>query len=180
MLSCFLSASNSESIDADDQPPSPSQPSTFIKIIHHPHSLIAEPTIIPLEGENTVNSAQPIPVFPQKANKPWAPFRTRADFEYTETAVKGLLSKSIVDAQLRGINNSWSKHSKITLRSYADVEDSLGAARTYGVEVSKHFLNLSSNMFDWPRCSLKLDVSQKNSKAKHMNSNFRIVLHLNG
>jgi hypothetical protein len=126
-------------MDADNRQPSPSRPSTFIKIIHHPHSLIAEPRIIPLEGENTVNAAQPMPVFPQIANKPWAPFRTRADFEYTETAVKGLLSKSTVDAQLRGFNNSWSKHRKITLRSYADMEDSLGATRTYGVEVSKHF-----------------------------------------
>jgi hypothetical protein len=140
-------------MDADDRQPSPpSRPSTFIKIIHHPHSLIAEPTIIPLEGESTINAAQPIPVFPpsQQANKPWAPFRTRADFEYTETAVKGLLSKPIVDAQLHGINNSWSERSKITLRSYADMEDSLGAARMYGVEVSTHFLNISSNTFDFP------------------------------
>ena len=137
----------SESVDAGERQPSP-QPSTFIKIIHHPHSLVAEPTIIPLEGKNTIMAQST--VLPQEDNGPWAPFCTRADFEYTETAVKGLLSKPIVDARLRGINSSWSERSKITLRSHADMEDSLRAARTYGVEVSIHHLNLSGDVFDWP------------------------------
>lgn len=62
---------------------------------------------------------------------PWAPFRTRADFEYTETAVKGLLHKDIVNTQLRGMSGSWSKNgSHITLRSNKDMEDALDRART--------------------------------------------------
>ena len=69
--------------------------------------MTTEPTIIPLEGglvvENTPDKAS---TFIQDAGKkPWAPFRTRADFKYTETAIKGLLGKNIVDAQLQGINN---------------------------------------------------------------------------
>ena len=116
--------------------PSPT-PSTFIKIVQHPHSLVTKPTIIPLEGENTKNTSQATPVFMRPADdKPWAPFRSRADFEYTETAVKGLLSKHIVDAQLCGINHDWAERSKITFHSHADMEKSLAAARTYGVEVS--------------------------------------------
>jgi hypothetical protein len=116
--------------------PSPT-PSTFIKILHHPHSLVSEPTIVPLEGEDVRNTAPVSPVFVQQANdEPWAPFCNRSDFEYMETAIQGLLNRKIVDAQLRGINHDWAGDSNITFRSHADMEKSLAAARTYDVEVS--------------------------------------------
>jgi len=109
-------------------------PSKIIKIINHPHSGISDPTIIPLEGTTSIDSQASL-FLSQTEGRPWAPFRTRADFEYTETAVLGLLSKDIVNKQLYGIKNSWSSHSSITLRSHADMERSLQAARTYGVPV---------------------------------------------
>jgi hypothetical protein len=124
-------------MDIDVPPAAPTLPSKFIKIISHPHSMTTEPTIIPLEGGSVVESTpDKAPTFIQDVGeKPWAPFRTRADFEYTETAIKGLLSKNIVDAQLQGINNHWAKRSKITLQTYMDMERTLAIARADGLPV---------------------------------------------
>ena len=70
-------------------------------------------------------------------SRPWAPFNTLADFEYTETAVKGLLSEDLVNRQLAGFNERWSiGGSHLTLRSYKDMQESLAKAREYGVQVS--------------------------------------------
>ena len=110
-------------------------PSTFIKIIDHPHSGISDPTIISLEGTMSIDSRMELTFLSQTVVKPWAPFCTQADFEYTETAVLGLLSKELVNKQLSGIHNSWSSHSTITLRSHADMEQTLQVVRTYGVPV---------------------------------------------
>ena len=69
--------------------------------------------------------------------KPWAPFHSHADFEYTETAVLGFLNKDLVNKQLHGINHNWSTHSAITFRSHAHMAQSLRAAREYSVPVSR-------------------------------------------
>jgi hypothetical protein len=98
--------------------------------------------IIPLTSSNT--SPAPLPssqaaksYLPAPENRPWAPFRTRTDFEYTETAVKGLLSKDLVDKQLAGFHGKWSiGGSHLTLHTYKDMQDSLAKAREYGVQVS--------------------------------------------
>jgi len=99
--------------------------------------MTTEPTIIPLEGGSIVeNTPDKAPTFMQDTSeKPWAPFRTRADFEYAEMAIKGLLSKNIVDSQLRGINNHWAEKSKIKFQTYADMERTLAIARADGVSV---------------------------------------------
>ena len=99
-------------------------------------------TIVPLTSSNiSLSSSQASQVaetyFPAHESRPWAPFRTLADFEYTETAVKGLLSKDLVDKQLAGFNGRWSiGGSHLTLRTYKDMQDSLAKAREYGVQVS--------------------------------------------
>lgn len=110
-------------------PALPETPSKFIKIINHPHSTsgASDPIIIPLDG-TLGNNLHALISLPRIEEKPWAPFRTWADFEYTETAVLGLLSKDIVNKQLFS-------NSLITLRSYTDMEQSLEAARAYGVPV---------------------------------------------
>lgn len=95
-------------------------------------------TIVPLTSSNiSLSSSQAAETyFPAPESQPWAPFRTLADFEYTETAVKGLLSKDLVDKQLAGFNGRWSiGGSHLTLRTYKDMQDSLGFAREYGVQV---------------------------------------------
>lgn len=96
-------------------------------------------TIVPLTSSNTsLSSSQAAETyFPVPESRPWAPFRTLADFEYTETAVKGLLSKDLVDKQLAGFHGKWCiGESHLTLRTYKDMQDSLAFAREYGVQVS--------------------------------------------
>ncbi|EGO31125.1 hypothetical protein SERLADRAFT_432782 [Serpula lacrymans var. lacrymans S7.9] len=109
---------------------------TFIQVVHHPQSGKHDPVIIPLDSvipsadqgnhEAGLGSALEI--------KPWAPFRNRADFEYAETAVKGLLSKAIVNTQLYGIHHGWADNTNITFRNYADIEKTLQVARAQYVQ----------------------------------------------
>lgn len=114
-------------------PPPPMR--NFIEIIHHPHSGITDPTIIPLDSNEIVPSTAAAEVPLEELQRPWAPFRTRADFEYTATAVAGGLSADIVDSQLNGINKSWSVGSMLTIDNSADMARSLAAAREYVVPV---------------------------------------------
>jgi hypothetical protein len=97
-------------------------------------------TIIPLSSGATLSSSsQPATTFvPAPESRPWAPFRTLADFEYTETAVKGLLSKDLVNKQLAGFNKKWTiGGSHLTIHTYKDMQESLAKAREYGVQVSR-------------------------------------------
>jgi hypothetical protein len=74
-------------------------------------------------------------------SRPWAPFRTLADFEYTETAVTGLLSEEVVNKQLAGFNKGWAiGGSRLTINNYKDMQGSLALAREYGVQVLNHLL----------------------------------------
>ena len=100
-------------------------------------------TIVPLTSSNTSPSSSQAAktYFPAPESRPWAPFRTLADFEYTETAVKGLLSKNLVDKQLAGFNGKWSiGGSHLTLRTYKDMQEYLAKAREYGVQVSRSMI----------------------------------------
>jgi hypothetical protein len=83
----------------------PNLPDEFIKVVPHPNSLDPTAMIIPLSA--TLSTNAPGPVFqPQSDPWPWAPFETIADFEYTETAIQGLLSKKLVNKQLAGLNST--------------------------------------------------------------------------
>ncbi|KAJ7082343.1 hypothetical protein C8R43DRAFT_1092786 [Mycena crocata] len=106
----------------------------YIEIVSHPHSAVP-PNIIPLDTSAPVRD----PVNQtslEELNRPWAPFRTRADFEYTATAVTGALSADIVNQQLQGITGSWSvAGSMLTIRNSTEMAQSLAAARQYVVQV---------------------------------------------
>ena len=118
------------------------RPSTFIRIIHHPHSSIDQDKIIPLVKSALGLSSETgidISESPKWTGGavPWLPFRTRQDFEYTSTAVRGIIPRKIIDEQLHGQHNGWSDNSKITLRNSADMLWTLVAAREgLGVPVS--------------------------------------------
>lgn len=108
-------------------------PSEYIKIVPHPHSPDPNIRIIPL---STQMSSEVAPVFQPKPNTcPWAPFKNLADFEYTETAVKGLLSKEVVNTQLAGINTTWAVGSFLSIKTHRDMENVLSKAREYFVQV---------------------------------------------
>lgn len=120
-------------------PPLP-LPATYIKIVPHQHSN-APPTILALDGPLTGDHSESSVYIPDLASKPWAPFCTQADFEYTETAVLGLLLKDLVNKQLVGIHNLWSTAgSNLMIHNYADMKKSLDAARQFAVPVCSCFL----------------------------------------
>ncbi|KAF8263166.1 hypothetical protein EI94DRAFT_1598659 [Lactarius quietus] len=105
-------------------------PPEYIKIVPHPHSRDHTVRIIPL-----TTSSKVMPTFQPKPNScPWAPFKTLADFEYTETALKGLLSKELVNAQLAGIHSTWAAGSYLSIKSHRDMENVLAKARKYFVQ----------------------------------------------
>ena len=113
----------------------PNLPREFIKIVPHPHSLDPIPIIIPLDSSPSHSKATN-PVFqPRTESWPWAPFQTLADFEYTESAIQGLLSKKLVNKQLAGINSTWAVESRLTIKNYNDMERVLAKARKHTVQV---------------------------------------------
>jgi hypothetical protein len=74
-------------------------------------------------------ASKEIPAFQPKPNVcPWAPFKNIANFEYTETAIKGLLSKKLVNTQLAKINSTWAVGSLLSIKSYRDMEEVLSKA----------------------------------------------------
>ncbi|KAK7020981.1 hypothetical protein R3P38DRAFT_3397478 [Favolaschia claudopus] len=81
------------------------------------------------------------------AGRPWAPWNSLADFGYTESAVKGVLSKDIIDMQLKGLSGPWSNPggSRITMKDYRDYKLYLAKARTLGVK----FLNATVEADLW-------------------------------
>jgi hypothetical protein len=112
----------------------PNLPDEFIKVISHPHSLDPTPTIIPLTLSPSLSDAGPI-FQPRSDPWPWAPFQTLADFEYTETAIQGLLSKSLINKQLAGINSGWAVGSRLSIKNYNDMEKVLTKAQKHTVQV---------------------------------------------
>ncbi|KAJ7875714.1 hypothetical protein B0H14DRAFT_2568563 [Mycena olivaceomarginata] len=131
-----LSAGPRGSIDPE------ATPSRFyIETIPHPHNDSAAASYISLDNGVTPGGPPEDPDAPSKpfvaqpAYKPWAPFRTRADFEYAESVVLPNMERKWVDVQLAGIAGEWSNSpSNITFRNYAHMEKTLAAARTYRVQ----------------------------------------------
>jgi hypothetical protein len=114
----------------------PHLPESYIKIVPHPHSSNTDITIIPL-ASNASPSSVATAFVPIPETRPWAPFQMLADFEYTETAIQGLLSEDLVNKQLAGFSKKWSiGGSHLTIHSYKDMQESLARAREYGVQVS--------------------------------------------
>ena len=113
--------------------------STFIEIIHHPHSGILEPDYIFCDlpsGHPTVDNFDNN--MKQSTSRPWAPFKSRADFEFTETVIQAAVHTNTIKRLIQGIRRSWTDpgHSQITFRNMKDFKRSLGAARKFIVQVS--------------------------------------------
>ena len=123
----------------------PFLPDIYLKVITHPHSVNSEVKIIPLTGQST--SLESIKYVPEPVSKSWAPFWTLSDFEYTETAIQGLLSKDLVDKQLAGFYKGWhTGESHLTIHNYGDMQKSLCKAQAYILQVN--FFQLSICMFN--------------------------------
>ena len=117
---------------------------------------------------------------PQPEPRPWTPFENLADFEYTETAVLGLLPKWIVNKQLAGLNSNWAEGSRLTIKSFTDMDKVLSKARKYFVQVSRNQplspLLIHSDDF----ISSSMTVSQQLTKGKYPNLPLNIEIHGNG
>lgn len=114
---------------------SPESPESFIEIRHHPHSGKFNSTIISLDNpqENQLGSSTGY-VLSSISAKPWAPFRTRADFEFAEMVKSGLHFRSIKKL-LEGFNRCWATQTLLSIKNYADFQDSLAAARHFSIQV---------------------------------------------
>ena len=95
------------SVNPTHSPEPAASDGSYIEIIHHPHSGISEPTIVRLDADGP-QPAAPDAAAIEDIQRPWQPFRTRADFQYTAPAVAGGLSEELVDIQLKGIEQDWS------------------------------------------------------------------------
>ncbi|KIJ54948.1 hypothetical protein M422DRAFT_153273 [Sphaerobolus stellatus SS14] len=111
-------------------------PASYIEIRHHLHSGKRASTIISLENAEDGLSPNSLPrcLPPTPSAKPWAPFRTRADFEFVEEMVHEAVRTETVSKLLSGFNGRWASETYITIKNHADFQDSLAAARHFGVQ----------------------------------------------
>lgn len=120
-------------------------PRAYIKIVYHPHSG-RQPLIVPLDGNTPAQTTNTAKDAPQSGDRPWAPFRSRADFEFAESAVNEKMSHHAVDVHLQGMHGSWSRSgSNISFRNYDDLRRSLDAARDLITDVCLFFLSKLSS-----------------------------------
>ena len=120
-------------------------PREYIKIIPHPRTHNPAIQIIPL----STSSKETLAFQPKPNVWPCAPFKNLADFEYTETAIKGLLSKELVNTQLARINSTWAVGSLLSIKSHRDMEEVLSKARKYFVQVCNYiFVTLVQHCYN--------------------------------
>jgi hypothetical protein len=92
------------------------QPPSGFKTKYHPCS--GCPTLFQTFDKFCVSlEAQQIPI----DKKPWHPFRSHADFEFSEITLDAALNKSQIDALLNLILCVSQSHTKITLKNEADL-----------------------------------------------------------
>lgn len=136
--------SDSDSEDSSHQTVQQTRPpvsATYLEIIHHPHSGISEPEYIfrdlPTLGEDLSNNLQTTSRHTKPGAKPWAPFRSRADFEFAEIAVKERFKTQTIGTMLGRIKDDWTNpgHTRLTFHDLDDYKQSLAFARKYVVQV---------------------------------------------
>ncbi|KAJ7274786.1 hypothetical protein C8J57DRAFT_1592115, partial [Mycena rebaudengoi] len=108
-------------------------------IEYHPHSGKAR-TIIPLDstrsggGESTSTRLrrQLVPA----GRPPWAPFPSRADFEWAETMY--MMPNDNITAQLKGMHSNWCDNSHVKIKTVDELKMYLQRAKHYVVEFHEH------------------------------------------
>ncbi|KDR66778.1 hypothetical protein GALMADRAFT_147642 [Galerina marginata CBS 339.88] len=115
----------------------PTLPCEYIKIIPHPHSPNPTTRIIALNANTSLCHSERSNYMPKPDPYPWAPFKNLSDFEYTETAIMGLLPKWIVDKQLKGLNSNWADKSHLTIKNFKEMNEVLSRARKYFVQFKR-------------------------------------------
>jgi hypothetical protein len=90
--------------------------SEHLKVQYHPLSKIPDKMIEFSEGVPTLH----ISIKPPPAPQPWAPFRSRADFEFAELVTSDHLSAASIQAHIR--LHQQSPHPSISFQSVGDLE----------------------------------------------------------
>ncbi|KAJ7053222.1 hypothetical protein C8F01DRAFT_1065057 [Mycena amicta] len=104
-----------------------------IEIEYHPHSGLDNAIILLDATPGSLAPIRPTRSTVSQARRPWAPFPTRPDFEWSETMY--LQSRDQIQAQLKGIHGSWNPHgTAITIKTYAELQGLLEKSRKYVVE----------------------------------------------
>ncbi|KAJ7811933.1 hypothetical protein B0H13DRAFT_1666520 [Mycena leptocephala] len=127
-------------VDSDDTPevsiPTVELPPRFILVKHHPHA--NKPSeIIPLDS-SPASAPEPVPAStdaaPTVTDRPWAPFRTFADFKFTSRRIKRRAPNAQIDEDLLDLRDgSLTTDSLVTFRNHRDMEKALEAARVSNV-----------------------------------------------
>ncbi|KIJ29756.1 hypothetical protein M422DRAFT_188008, partial [Sphaerobolus stellatus SS14] len=120
--------------EPDNMQSSPKSPESFIEIRYHPHSGNLNTTIIPLNNPQEKEPGSNTGCVLSSITKPWAPFRTRANFEFAEDMVKSGLHSESIKKLLEGFNGRWATQTLISMKNFADFQDSLAAARHFSVQ----------------------------------------------
>lgn len=122
---------------SSDKPPFPD---SFIRVIHHPHSGNPSTTIIPIDNHDLEQRQIKSNKIKDHSfqDKPWAPFKTLADFEFTRGMVRQGVNQNFVELLLEGLNGRWCQNSKLSFCSYKDYTHALEMARRTVVQVSVH------------------------------------------
>ncbi|KAJ7142518.1 hypothetical protein C8R44DRAFT_603110 [Mycena epipterygia] len=120
-----------------DAVPTVALPPRFIFVKHHPHAN-KHNEIIPLDS---CSSRTPIPdnlsSAPVLDTRPWAPFKTFSDYQFTSRRVRRRAPNAEIDEDLDDLHaRAFSSDCYITFRNHRDMEKSLAAARTDNISVS--------------------------------------------
>ncbi|KAJ7731024.1 hypothetical protein B0H16DRAFT_1733441 [Mycena metata] len=110
----------------------PQLPTRFIYVKHHPHANKPD-EIIPLDSDAPQTSSVPEPLAPGGHavldDRPWAPFRCRADSSYAYRCVSRRMPNKDIDDDLNHMRGQWAETVHITFRNHRDLEKSLDLAR---------------------------------------------------
>lgn len=150
MLTSFIDSlpTSTQAKSAAESDPEPSRrrlcyapqlPREFIRIDYHENSGLAS-RIISLDPDLPNQAAsEDVSTSPSALDdlpSPWAPFASRADFEFAEAMTNAQASKKTVNAILDGLHGSWScAGSNVSFRKYDDMEKALNAARVFVTDV---------------------------------------------
>ncbi|KAJ7430437.1 hypothetical protein FB451DRAFT_1068346 [Mycena latifolia] len=135
--------------ESDNAPPTVTLPRQFIFVKHHPHA--NKPNeIIPLDSspDPTPDPALPLSAdTPTPGDRPWAPFRTYADFKFASRRVKRRSPNAEIDEDLLDLRDgSLSTNSLVTFRNHRDMGKALVAARTLTIEFDGTFMGGTYNV----------------------------------
>ena len=91
-----------------------------IKTIYHPQT--GKPPIIQsLEEYNSTYQQQRAPPKPTEPEIPWAPYKTRLDFEFSEFAMTAYLNEEHVEKLIALLNIAASRQDKLTITSNTEL-----------------------------------------------------------